>query len=392
MSYFLIMLVNFFFFLVHYMSLTLLPLYALHIGGNNTHAGLMTGVFTMSALLFRPLVGKIVDTKGRKPVMIGGLLIIGIISFSYIYCNSINRLLVLRLLQGIGFSAGTTAITTVLTDILPIKRMTEGIGYFGLSNAVAQALGPMLGLYIIVRPGYAAVFLIMAAISIIGLVCVFFVKDTNGFGHQKDLPAGSVKSPSKKKAWFIEPVLTAPAVLILFLTTANGGIQTFVSKYAFSMGIIDIGPFFAVFAFSAMISRIFAGKISYRLGLGSVVVIGMSSMLVSQLILVCAAYLWVFLAAAVFYGLGLGLAMPGLNSIFVLLASPDRKGRAIALFYSAIDLGIGGSSILWGVVSQAYGFPVIYLSTAVCCLVAIFIFCLSVGRQGLSMPVHKTQH
>ena len=379
--YFIIILVNFFFFIAHYMSLTLLPLYALHIGGNNTQAGLMTGVFTIAALLFRPPVGRLVDTKGRKPVLAAGLILIGIVSFSYMSCSTINQLLILRVLQGIGFSAGTTAITTVLTDILPTKRMTEGIGYFGVSNTVAQAIGPMLGLYIIRHPGYTTVFLIMLAVSLVSLVVACFIKDKNSIETAVEPAQGSGISQTQKKSLFVESDLAAPAVLLMFLTTANGGIQTFVSKYAFSMGITDIGPFFAVFAFSTMISRVFAGRLSYRIGLEGTIILGMSGMLVSQIVLGVASYLWIFLTAAALYGFGIGLALPGLNSVFVLLASPERKGRAIALFFSAIDIGVGGGSIVWGMISQVYGFSVIYFSSAGCCLIAITIFYLSVGRQ-----------
>lgn len=68
-TFFLIMLVSFLMFLSMYMLLPTLPLYAQSIGGNETVAGTIVAVFTLSAVLVRPWFGNMLDRKGRKVIL-----------------------------------------------------------------------------------------------------------------------------------------------------------------------------------------------------------------------------------------------------------------------------------------------------------------------------------
>jgi MFS family permease len=120
-QYFLFMAVSFLFYLPHYTFFSLLPLYALHVGGDYTVAGMMTGVFSLVSLMFRPVFGRMLDLKGRKPVVLTGLSIILAVTLSYNFCFNAAALITVRLIHGAGFSAGTTAIATVVADIVPRK-------------------------------------------------------------------------------------------------------------------------------------------------------------------------------------------------------------------------------------------------------------------------------
>ncbi|NLM22040.1 MAG: MFS transporter [Peptococcaceae bacterium] len=391
-QYFLFMAVSLLFYLQHYTFFSLLPLYAMKVGGNNTVAGMMTGVFSLVSLLFRPLFGRMLDLKGRKPVVITGLGIIVLVTFSYNFCFNASSLIVIRIIHGAGFSAGTTAISTVVADIVPKKRLAEGIGYFGLSNTLAQALGPLIGLWIIQSSGFNQLFLLTAAISLVSLICALLVKyrkgnlgreniDQKNKQQKQPLSSGAAVLSRLRNIRIMEPALIAPAAVTLFITTSNGAVQTFVAKYALSRGIEDIGVFFTVFAIFTALSRVLAGKLSNRFGLGGVLVLAIVIMLLSQLTLVFAHQLFMFLIAAMCYGLALGFWQPTLNTIFVLFSSPERKGRAIAVFYSSVDIGIGVSAIILGRLSQAFGFPIIYVCTFCCCLITLAIYFLALRSR-----------
>ncbi|KEK01588.1 MFS transporter [Oenococcus oeni] len=55
-------------------------------------------------------------------------------------------ILIIRALQGIGFSASSTSGSAIAADLVPASRLTEGIGYYTLANTIGMALGPGLGL------------------------------------------------------------------------------------------------------------------------------------------------------------------------------------------------------------------------------------------------------
>ena len=52
----------------------------------------------------------------------------------------------MRVLFGIGFGMTSTSFPTMASDVIPIKRLGEGMGYFGLSTTLAMSIGPMIGL------------------------------------------------------------------------------------------------------------------------------------------------------------------------------------------------------------------------------------------------------
>src|SRR5690625_4952319 len=137
---------NFFIFLGFQMTLPTIPIFVNELGGSDQLIGIIVGIFTFSALLFRPYAGHALETKGRGIVYLFGLslFIISVGSFGFITGMSI--LILMRIIQGIGWGFSTTASGTIATDLIPPKRRGEGMGYFGLSGNLALAIGPALGL------------------------------------------------------------------------------------------------------------------------------------------------------------------------------------------------------------------------------------------------------
>jgi len=80
-----------------YLLMPTLPVYVQQIGGGNTAAGLIIGLFSLSAVLARPLFGKLMDSRGRKVVLITGAIIFLIPTVAYRWTDSVWVLLLLRL-------------------------------------------------------------------------------------------------------------------------------------------------------------------------------------------------------------------------------------------------------------------------------------------------------
>jgi len=107
---------------------------------------LIIGVFTISAVILRPFIGQMVDRRGRKNILISGLLVFLVSMLLYNYTNSVTSLLLLRVFHGIGWGAATTAATTLIADIAPPNRRGEAMGVFGMASNIAMAIGPVLSM------------------------------------------------------------------------------------------------------------------------------------------------------------------------------------------------------------------------------------------------------
>ena len=83
-----------------YLLLPTMPLYIKSLGGTESQVGLVAGVFTLTAVVFRPIVGGLLDRYGRRPFMIAGLLLFVLSMGLYPWASAFALLLALRVLRG----------------------------------------------------------------------------------------------------------------------------------------------------------------------------------------------------------------------------------------------------------------------------------------------------
>jgi MFS family permease len=104
--------------------------------------------YTITALLVRPFSGYVVDTFPRKTVLMIAFGAFAIFFAGYLAASTLLLFTIVRTLHGGPFGAVTTANATVAIDVLPSSRRTEGIGYYGLSNNLAMATAPTIGIWL----------------------------------------------------------------------------------------------------------------------------------------------------------------------------------------------------------------------------------------------------
>ena len=144
-----VMAANFSLFFAFYVLTPLLPLYlSEHFGATKDVIGLVLSGYTITALVVRPFSGYVVDTFPRKTVLMVCFSAFAIFFAGYLAASSLLLFTIVRTLHGGPFGALTVANSTVAIDVLPSSRRTEGIGYYGLSNNLAMAIAPTVGIFI----------------------------------------------------------------------------------------------------------------------------------------------------------------------------------------------------------------------------------------------------
>src|SRR5690625_2872238 len=376
-DFILICLANFFIFLGFQMTLPTLPLFVKELGGSDQSIGWIVGIFTFSALIFRPIAGQLLETKGRKFVYMFGLAIFAVTVGAFAVVTTIILLLVMRFLQGIGFGFASTATGTIATDLIPPKRRGEGMGYFGLSGNLALAFGPALGLTLVGFLSFAQFFLICAALGFIALILATNIK------YKKVDDSLDRTKPARFDV--LEKTAVNPSILLFFITLTFGGIATFLPLYAFEKDIAGIQFYFISYALFLMVSRIFAGKIYDKKGDVYVIPPGTMLIFVAMLLLAWLPNMTTMIIAGALYGLGFGSVQPALQAWAVDKALPNRKGMANATFFSFFDLGVGVGAILFGQLAFMFNYGIIYIVSACSVLMALlfYIFLLATGRREL---------
>ena len=147
-NYIKVMIANFSLFFAFYVLTPLLPLYlSEHFGATKDVIGLVLSGYTITALLCRPFSGYIVDSFSRKTVLMVCFGTFAIFFAGYLAASTLLLFTIVRTLHGGPFGALTVSNSTVAIDVLPSSRR-EGIGYYGLSNNLAMAIAPTVGIFI----------------------------------------------------------------------------------------------------------------------------------------------------------------------------------------------------------------------------------------------------
>ncbi len=340
------------------MLMQVLPLYVIYLGSSNAVAGALTGVFTISALLFRPLFGNLVDAKGRKTILLIGIGIYFITSVGYSLTSAVILILMIRSLQGVGNSAFSTTAGTVVADVLPQSRLSEGIGYYGVSFNIVTSFGPALMLFLRNSFGYSSVFYAAAAISLVafGLGSTMnYEKNNLGEANANESPVIKERKKISLKTAFEKTSM--PGALVLVLSMCPAGLtNTFLVRYSETLGITGIGLYFTINAFSMLLSRLFVGRFCDKYGAHRILPPGLILIFLGVLTISLARSLPMFLLAAPMMGMGFGMVNPTVQAYVVRNAPLNRRGAASATYYSAIDIGNGVGSMLGGFLTQMIGF------------------------------------
>jgi MFS family permease len=338
-----------------------LPVYVISIGGTQAEAGLVSGALTFTALFFRPYVGWLTDAWRRRPLVLIGTSCNGLASVVYLLAGSIPFLLFGRLVHGLGLSCYTTAANAYVADIAPSERRAEAMGLFSAAYAFALVIGPVIGFMLVGSTGFEYLFYCTAGLGFIAFVISLFARERRQPGEIKGQPwsprTGIVAVDALPIAW------TA-----LCMGMGFGTVTTFISIFAQSRGVQNPGFYFMVQAIALLISRTFAGHLADKYGRTVVVIPSIILMAAALALLPMANGLPYFVISASLFGMGFGAGQPATMAILIDKVRPEQRGLATGTYYIGFDVGYSIGSILLGVVSQFWGFGMMWPLAAACTL------------------------
>ena len=338
--------------------------------------GVVLSCYVIAVLSIRPMTGFIADTLPRKRVYIVSYAIFVTSFLGYFFITKTLALFILlRVLHGFSFGMLTTAGNTLVIDVMPSSRRGEGLGYYGVTNNLAMAFGPMVGLFVISSGNYTLLFLTSLITGIIGLVLGALVR-----APRKMLEKTEFKLSADR--FFLKEGIRACFAFFL-LAIPYGMTTSYMALYAAASGIThNAGLFFTVMAAGLITSRLNSGKRVDRGFVTETIIVGICIALVGgfgEAILstisawnIAAGYATYFLTAFLF-GYGYGTMFPAYNTLFINLAPNSRRATANATYLTGWDVGIGSGMLLGGYISE-YGYLYCYMLGAVLIFIALLFF------------------
>ena len=369
---------NFMMYFSFYFVTPLLPLYLRDVfNADKAMIGLVLSGYSIAALAIRFFSGYIVDRFSRKKVLLIGYASFALFFLGYYLTGSIILFAVIRTLHGAPFGLTSVSSNTVAIDVLPSQRRGEGIGYWGLSNNFAMAVGPSLSLMLYHHfDSYNLLFTVSLLFALLGLLINTFVN------CKYRPPIMEKKKMSLDRFLLLEG--WSQGICITFIAMAYGILSTYIAIY--SKDVLNIttgtGTFFMLFALGLILSR-FVGVKALSKGYAVrnatygviVVAVGYSMFTFWQT-------LYGYYISAVVIGFGQASMYPAVQTMFLNMTTNDKRGTANATILTSWDLGVGLGIILGGYVAEHLGgYNSAFLMSAVVSALSL-IFFLSYAKNA----------
>lgn len=236
---------------------------------------LVISLFALSAVIARIFTGKALETKKSMTILLIGLGLVTLATIGYVWSGSIAMLLLMRVVFGAGFGMTSTTFPTLASNIVPAKRMGEGMGYFGLSSSLAMSIAPVIGLWILGQYGFITLSVSAIALVVVILPLLWLIQsDAAGremrirqIGAEEDradalIPAVSSNQHPAEPDRGLPRIVWLPAFLNLLLGITYGGLISFLALFGKEVNIDNVGWFFLCNA-GAMLLGLIASATSY---------------------------------------------------------------------------------------------------------------------------------
>lgn len=401
LNYCKVMTANFSLFFAFYVLTPLLPLYlSEHFGATKDVIGLVLSGYTITALLFRPFSGYFVDSFPRKMVLMISFAAFSIFFAGYLAASTLLLFTIVRTLHGGPFGALTVSNATVAIDVLPSSRRTEGIGYYGMSNNLAMAIAPTIGIFVY-RWTHSFELLFWIALVV---ACLGWLTDAT-----VTLPAKEIQRNKSKLS--LDRFFLVRGWLLGLNMVAFGFCFGVLSNYLAIYGKEQLGitggtgTFFMLCSIGLILSRLQGGKalrngrLTFNAGSGMCIsLVGYTIFILlptlahifhqpSSLFTLVGYY-----GCAILLGLGNGHMWPAFQNMTICVAPNNQRGTANSTILISWDIGMGLGILLGGIIAEHLGYNAAFWSVAFVNALGVALFFLATKsfflRRNLNADVH----
>ena len=355
----LVFVASFFYMSCSFIATPLIASYFESLGAGAVFMGVIGATFNTVALLSRPFVGNLADRLSRAHLSTIGAALMLVGSAGYVLAPAPAVVMLARIIHGLGMSCCSICMSTWIAGLLPREHTGAGMGLYGATNALGQAVAPALGIFLYERIGYRPVFLLGTALALTVLIVIRFVGD-KGAPH----PQATAK---KRRRGLVAPNVVPVGLIIMLFAIPYCATQTYLVSYIAARGLsVHAGWFFPFYAIVLLVLRLALAdmfdKKPFRFFLG----VSACCALLSFFLLTTMQSNLALLAAAVCMAGGYGIMCSVCQSAAVLLVDESERGLGNSTYYIGIDLGmavgafIGG--LFYGYVPLAWFYPLLALS------------------------------
>lgn len=340
--------------------------------------GWLMAAFSLAQFFATPILGKLSDRVGRKPVLIVCLVGTAISFLLFAEAGSVFMLFFARILDGV--TGGNISVAqAVIADTTSKEERTKAFGLLAASLGIGFLLGPVIG-GLLSAISLKTPFLFAAGLSLFGvLVSIFFLKETNKFQKEATEERRPLIDFKELIATLGKPFVGFVILIGFFTATANfamfTGFQTFNSD-VLKLTATEIGLFFGAFAILSIlmqavllkhILKLFSSKVQ-------ILAIALTATSIAMLFAGMAVTVFAFCASILTYAIFNSVRDPLLQSLISEHSHKDEQGKMLGINQSYLSIGQIVGPVMAGYASKfsiSYVFPSAagFIVLGLCCCV-----------------------
>ncbi|WP_134701829.1 MFS transporter [Ammoniphilus sp. YIM 78166] len=329
-------------------------------------------IFTIALAVMQLVYGPLVDRYGKRKILLPGLGLYMVASLLGSFVNSIEQLLLLRVLQGIGIASCSVVATTVIADLFQGKWRGQAMGQFQMFVALGPVVGPVVGGYVGGYFGFHGVFWVLAAAGFIMLILNGKLLPETAMASQ----SSASSSVTSYKRVLMHPI--GAAILVL------GFIQYYVYYHylVFLPEVLSLyygltaqqkGLFFLALSVMMMVGSFLGGRVLLSIPEGTRII-------VFSILLSFCTFSFVFIAEISIvaiainiaaFGLFFGLSLP-VQTTWLTECFTQQRATAAGIYNFSRYMGMAAGPLLGSILYKEGHLPLLFGSATVA------ILCMSV--------------
>jgi len=333
------------------MVIPILPLYAEQMHATDMETGVLMAIYSFMQLFFSPILGRISDRAGRRPVLLVSIFGSCVSQFGYAFAPSFVWLVVARGMAGV-CGANITAAQAYIADVTDERSRAAGMGMLGAAFGLGFVFGPAIGGVLSVHSANLP-FLVAGALAAFNLVLAFFIlrepRSAAERTHARTLTwEGLVRAVST-------PRVLALMILFFVITFGFANLESTFSFYLNRRFGYDRRETSFMFVYIGVLMVLVQGglvrRLAPRLGERKLILLGTLLMGVGFLLMWYAQESLMLYLSITVVAVGNGLNTPSLSSLISRSTSGSDQGGVlgVAQAFGALARVLGpvaGTSLL----------------------------------------------
>jgi len=332
--------------------------------------GLLVGSFSLMQFIFSPLLGRLSDKVGRKPILLLSIFFSTVSFIVFALANSFLVLLLSRITAGMATEAAVAQ--AYIADITSETDRAGGMGMVGAAHGAGFVIGPAIGGFLSIYGLLTLGFVAAALNGINFLFASLFLPESK---HPIQMFKGSDDGYWRKlmKA-LTKPLIGAVFIILFLITLAFSAIPVILPLLGiafFGFGEVEMSYFFMyIGVVQIVLQGVLIGRLTKRWGEENLIILGSLLMMFGVFIMPLAPNLAAFLASITMFSSGFGILGTVLFSFISKRTAADEQGIMLGVAQSVGSIARIPGPLIGGFIAELAGLSVSFFISAFLLLVA----------------------